>query len=466
MKDEGDFRTFDEAQRSADSRNRCAPGDADCEKRRNVCAGGTVAAIWAVACDANDRMAPPVDSEARRLLESSGAAMTTSAKVVDETETMLTTFARTRTIRERGAARAAAAVDALRAARNRLRNLRAEQESLLTRVTSAADARAFSERANVAVKSAADAVAAVTAMTTDPGIVDTTAEDREKRIAAALRAREDEDAKRKAAREADEAKRKAAREAEEARRATVIAAMQEDGRRRAEELESRRKEAEAARVAAAEASQKKLEEQRAQQQANSTASDAEKKRITEQKHGAVAKSLGDVDALLTGALVSVAATLAVANAPRDQRARAQANDQRLRNLQARAKEVRARADAAIQRGPADALAAISRAEVELAMLAAEARGATAAPTAVPAAASTNGREPAPVPSCVVDLLPPAGLDGATVALDGGKGVPLPAKVRLSSGRHAFVVSHGKRTMRQSELVVCGRVASFALNPPK
>ena len=121
----------------------------------------------------------------------------------------------------------------------------------------------------------------------------------------------------------------------------------------------------------------------------------------------------------------------------------------------------------MQRAPADALAAVSRAEVELAVLVAEARSATASAGApVVATVAPGSKEPAPVPSCIVDVLAPAGVDGASVALDGAKPVPLPTKVRLSSGRHAFVVSQGTRTSRQSELVVCGRAPSISVNPPK
>ena len=459
MKDDGDFRTFDAAQRAADSRNTCAPGDAECARHRNVCSGGSVAALWAVACDTKDRLAPPSDSEARRSLEAAGAALAASAKSVDESQAALATFARTHTVRDRGVARAAIAVDAVRASRDRLRELRAEQERLLLRVTSAADAHAFSERASAAIKSASDAVAAATAMTTDPTIVDTTAEDRERWLAAAQRAREDE-----------EAKRKAARDAEEARRQAAIATAQEEARRRNEDAEQRRKEAEAGRIAAAEASKRKLEEQQAQQQANAAASSAEKKKLAEQKHDTIAKGLGDVDTQLTAALATVASTLAIANVSRDQRARAQANDQRIRALQARAKDVRARADGALQAAPAAALATVSRAEVELAVLASEARivtasaGAPVITTTAPGAAGS--KEVAPVPTCVVDVVAPAGLTGTTVALDGAKPVPLPAKVRVSSGRHALAVSRGTQTVRQSELVVCGRVATIAVNAPK
>jgi hypothetical protein len=53
-----------------------------------------------------------------------------------------------------------------------------------------------------------------------------------------------------------------------------------------------------------------------------------------------------------------------------------------------------------------------------------------------------------------------------IAIDGAKPIASPAKVRLSSGRHAFVVTSGPRTSRQSELVVCGRVPSMALRSPK
>jgi hypothetical protein len=433
--------------------------------------------VFAVFCAGEDRVAPPGDSEARRVLDAAGTSLAAAAKSIDDVEAALTTFARTRILRDRGIPRSAAAVDAVRASKNSVRELRSEQQRLQVRATSAADAKAFSERANVSTKAAADAVAAATAIMTDPTVVDTAAEERERRMAAALRARDEDEAKRKAAREAEETRRKAAAstaqddarrraEAEEARRRAAAATAQEDAKRRAEELEQRRKDAEIARVAAAEATKRKLEEQQAQQQANAAASGAEKKKITEQKHGVVMKGLGDIDLQLGAALASVAATLAIANAPRDQRARAQANEQRIKALQARAKDVRARSDASLQRAPAEALATVSRAELELAALAVEARSVTAAAGTAVVPVTGGSKDPTVVPSCVVDVFAPPGVVEATVALDGAKPVPLPTKVRVSSGRHSFVVAQGARTSRQSELVVCGRVQSIAVNAPK
>jgi hypothetical protein len=443
-KDEADFRSFEEAQRAADARNRCAQGDAACEKRRLVCAGGTAPATWAPACDAKDRLAAPSATEGSQILDGATASLDASAKSLDEVAESLATLGRTRIVRDRGVPKIAAAADGVRSARERVRVLRAEGQRLRAGGASASDARAYAERASAAAKAATDAAAAAKSVLDDTTLVDTAAEERERRNAAFLREREAEEARRKAAREA----------------------AQEEAKRRAEEAEQRRKEAEAARVAAQEAAKRKLEEQRASAAATAAASAEEKKHVAAQKHEATSKGLAEVDAQLGAALASVAATLAVANISRDQRARAQATEQRLKALQQRSKDIRARADAGMQRAPADALYAASRAEVDLAALAAEVKTQTAAaaPSTGVAAAAPSGKDPAPVPSCIVDVVPPAGLTGATVALDGAKPVPLPTKVRVSSGRHALVVTQGARTARQSELVVCGRAQSISVHP--
>jgi colicin import membrane protein len=458
------FASFDEAQRAADARKQCAPGDAACEKARTVCSGATAPATWAPACDAKDRLAPPSDTDTSNVLRSSGAALKAARESTDRTSAELETFARTRSVRDRAVARAAAGVDGVRASRERLAILLREHERL-TAGASAADARAFTERASAATKTAADAVANAKAIMLDPTVVDAAAEERERRLAAVLRAREQDEASRKAAREADEAKRRAAREADEANRKAAREAAVAEAQRRTQEADQRRKDAEVARVAAAEAAERKMAEQRAQQSATASASSAEKKALAEQKHGAVVKGLGDVDVQISAALAGVASGLAIANLSGEARARGQRDEQRLKALQERARGIRTRADAALQRPPADGLYAVSRAEVELAALAAEARAST--PAAPASAIATKGsKEPVAVPACVIDIVPPAGLAGATVSLDGGKPVALPTKVRVSSGRHALVVAQGATTSRQSALVVCGRAQSLAVNPLK
>lgn len=444
---EGAYRSFDEAQRAADERSSCAKGDAACEQRRAVCEGGRTA-TFSPSCDDDDRIAPPRETESSRVLANATRLLTGASTEVATAEKELSAFGQTRILRDKSIPRFVEAVDKVRAARQRLDVVIVENGRFLAADTSVPNARAHDERASATVQFVASAVSAARAVLDDPSMLDLAAEERERRILAAARLREEDEAKRQ----------KAADDARRAREAAVEVAKQ-----RADEAARQNREAEAQRLATQEAARRKIEEQKAEVAANAAASESQKRALGQQKHGSVVKGLTDVDVQLRAALAAVTATLAIQNLSRDERARGQASERRIRAAQAQSAQLRARADSAVQRPPSDALATLSRTEVELTALLAEAT-AVRAPVAGSAAAA-NAKEPPPVPTCTVDVLAPAGAP-VLVSIDGAKAVAVPAKVRLSSGRHEFVATAGARTAHQSELVICGRASKVSLPAPQ
>jgi hypothetical protein len=108
---------------------------------------------------------------------------------------------------------------------------------------------------------------------------------------------------------------------------------------------------------------------------------------------------------------------------------------------------------------------------------------TPPPAPTPAPAPAPARAPAPPP--VVAILPPvipaapgnsgliptceiqfnAKTPGTTLAIDRGTRVPLPAKIRVASGRHTLLIQQGPTKSEKRELLLCGRLAEFPVEGP-
>lgn len=447
--DAGEYRSFDGAANAAAALNSCAKGDAECEKRRLVCDGGA-SATFAPVCDPADRLLGVQETESGRTIARAAQTLLLSVKTLGEAQAQLVSFARTRPVRDKAISSVAAAADRLRMATERAAVLRAENERLSIADTAPADAAAHAQRVADASKEGTLAADASNALVADPAMVDAALEERVRRLATAARTRED------AAR---------AREEAETTRREALAAAAQDASRRASDAELRRKKAEEQHLAAQEASRQKLVEQQAEARANAASTAGQRQLLAQQKHAAILKTATVVEGQLAGALSGITATLAISNLSREQRGRAQSSEQRIKSLQERTKDVRARADAVVARPSNDSLAAVSRAELELVAIVAETKSVAVRANEAPATASTNTKEPPPVPSCVIDVVA-AGTESIMVAIDGMKSVAAPTKVRLSSGRHAFVVTSGPRSARQSDLLVCGRTPSITLRSPK
>jgi hypothetical protein len=55
--------------------------------------------------------------------------------------------------------------------------------------------------------------------------------------------------------------------------------------------------------------------------------------------------------------------------------------------------------------------------------------------------------------------------GITLAVDHGKSVKLPARVRVASGRHTLSIQMGSAKSEKRELLLCGHIDTFPVEGP-
>jgi SWI/SNF-related matrix-associated actin-dependent regulator 1 of chromatin subfamily A len=434
---DGSFRTFDEAQAAADTLAACDSKDAACQSKRMSCSGGATA-TYAAWCDAKNKIASPKGSDATRAFDAVLSNLDASIASVDAAYEEIASFARTRLMKPAAAPRLAAATDAVRAARDALRAARFEAGRARATAVTEQDAKTSSDKVAPVLKEGADAVAGAKAVLQDPTIIDAPAEERRRQAAAA---------------------------AEAAARAREAAA--EAARKRKEEEAARAEAAAAARAAAIEAEKRKKEEAEALRAA-AALSIAEKKVEAERKQKAVTAKLGETQTALAAELAALGALIASPSLRQEDRAKAVESQRKLRALEEQSRALRARADAGAQRPPAEALGALTRAELEAGALATGVTAAIAASRQLRESGSAGAaaRQALAIPICALDFTPADGAQGVSLSMDGGKPVLLPAKINVSSGRHNLTITSGSKIERRSELLVCKRLQSVPIRAPK
>ena len=346
----------------------------------------------------------------------------------------------------------------------------------------AAEARALKQaeaaKAERTRREAAEATAAVNRAAAEAAEADrkTKAEAAERdRKAAALASR--------AAAEAAEAERKTRAEAQERERALAAAAA---ATARAEAAELARND-EKARIAGA---------ARAQSDARMRAWSEQAEKVQKQA-ATLTKGLSEDTAHATESAAALTAFLAHDNLTPAAKRDGTALLQRLRRIEARSTSALARAKDAErpQVEPRTALATLDQVKAETAdldrgtheaclasaaLIAAPAsvqQGRPAQNVAAPPVAAAPPPPPPPaqvasggggggVPTCEISFEPSEGSKGISLAIDGGRAMPLPAKVSLGSGRHQLSVRRGQAREDRNELFVCGRISVVPIEPPK
>ncbi len=71
--------------------------------------------------------------------------------------------------------------------------------------------------------------------------------------------------------------------------------------------------------------------------------------------------------------------------------------------------------------------------------------------------------PTLVPTCDIAFV--ARAPGTLLAIDHGQRVALPARVRVSSGRHTLLIQKGATKSEKRELLLCGHIDSFPVENP-
>jgi hypothetical protein len=433
----GAYRAYVEARRGADEANAtarsCSPADASCAEVRLSCSSAPngvapweptcVGASWSPGLLA--AITQTFDAGDRALADAGGRA----AREMDA----LTLFV-VRPLTAKGQKAIGGVAAQLRAAADKVSGAR--RDGQLLRVAGGASASAVSAWQNqqaAAVQEADAALAAVETVMNDPASIDAIAEEQ-------LRRR----------REAAEQARRALADASAAAQARIEAAAQQKARAEAEE---------------------KTRQQAADQ------------RLT-----AASLTIGDQRRKVGAALLALTGLLARPDITPGQRASALALQRQLtRELDAlkaiegravvapgspsvvvgaRASEVEGGLRAIGQQAAVSLAAAGALADVA-AVAPAVAPAPAMAPAPPPPAAPAPSRPPVTsVPTCVVQFAAAPGAVAFTLAVDGASPVPLPADVKIASGRHTLVVRAGGVQRRSSELLVCGRVRNLVLEPPK
>jgi hypothetical protein len=81
------------------------------------------------------------------------------------------------------------------------------------------------------------------------------------------------------------------------------------------------------------------------------------------------------------------------------------------------------------------------------------------PPVIPAAPGATSL----IPTCEIQF--DAKTPGTTLAIDRGQRVPLPAKLRVASGRHTLSIQHGAAKSEKRELLLCGHLDAFPVEGP-
>lgn len=174
------------------------------------------------------------------------------------------------------------------------------------------------------------------------------------------------------------------------------------------------------------------------------------------------EALGAIDARAadaSGRTAAVATKPDVAATTRAEAAKLRAKLETIRtNANALAANARAASlDGSVQRGTtklADVRTKLAKLEGELAVAIASADRLAAAPAKAEQAIAL-------VPSC--DVAFDSGSEKLTLAIDGARPVALPAKVHVTSGRHALSIRQPNgTTAKRTELLVCGRLTTMHL----
>lgn len=441
-----------------------------------TCADKT-APKWTPYCAPENGVASPLDTPTMASLVALRASVGQSLRGVRDTQSALEDFAEKRLVNKAGVTRIATSASALRTARKALVESMSAINQIRTR-GSPTDAEVASlDQASKDPRQTGDQAAKdAQATMADPTIIDTAAEERQQKIAAALAAA------------------KAAQEAAAERAA--------EARQKAEEA------AAAAKAAAAAGLQGRADATRTQLLTSLDAT--EKKRA------------------------DLAATLATFQARSDvfpqARSVGDVLTKRLADLQQRIAAERTKVDGTSSLAPDAALATLGPAggasnalagEVgrtgndvkalttspwnvqkptvtppppsEAAPAAAPAPAVAPAPTPAPAPAPAPPPvvapvpvpAPAPAPPPTVAVLPPPGpapvgpptlvptceiafdthTVGITLAIDRGKSVPLPARIRVSSGQHTLSIQMGSAKSQKRELLLCGHLDTFPVEGP-
>ena len=429
---------------------------------------------------------------------------------VEQVQKQVFAFAAEHTLTPRGQKSMADAASKLRAAKaalsatvatgNRLRT-----SSSLTEV----EVKKLEEASLAPLAGGVEASALGRSLLADASAVDTAAEQREKKTqeaeAAALAAAEARAVKQAEAAKVERARRDAAEAAAVASRAAAAAA--EATRKEKADIAERERKAEAAARAAgqaataaaqAEAAERARADEKAriagaaqaQAEARMRAS-AEQSEKVQQQTAPLNKALVDYTTRAGESARALVAFLAHDNVTPAAKRDGDSLLQRLRRIEARSNAALGRVKDAErpELEPRVSLAKLEQVRSETAELERVTRETCLASTALiaspssvnhakptqdaPAQASQPPPPPPPavirggaVPSCEISFEPSDGSKGLLLSIDGGRAVPLPAKVQLGSGRHALSVRRGQLHDERTELFVCGRISVVPIEPPK
>ena len=474
---EGQYGSFVEAKAAADVANKmakeCAGGD--CSRIRKTCTDGSVA-NWAVSCAPELTMPPAAGSGITKQLDPVVASCDQQLAALGEAQAAVFKIAVDRVLSASGQKAVAFVASNLRGAKERLAATRDEARRLRDSAqTKDADVQAFNARSAAAMPDAAAAVVEAKTFAADAAMIDMTAETRAKRVAAeeaAAKARVEDAARRRT--EAQEAAR-----ADALRRAAEAVAAAAARKEQAEAAARTRADA-AAMAASANASRLALASQ--SQAEAQTRADADLAKRVQQNHEALVRTLGENAKMAAEGGAAIAAFLALPNVMPRARTEGTALQQKLLALEGRANAGVEKANAAKGQQPTQkALDGVTQVRNDTSNVGSETRLAfVSAKTLVSAPANVsktplvaaveassvaaNGRTA--IPTCEIMLEPEGGAVGITVAVDGAKPVQLPSKIHVGSGQHVLLVQQGATVSERRELLVCNRLSTLRVAPPK
>jgi hypothetical protein len=439
---QGAFGAWSAAKQAADAANqrvqKCSGPGPGC-RDYNKCSNDE-AAVWAPYCAPDQVVQNPTEAAAaEKELGALLASVQAQLAAADDLLPKLQAYGGTANLRAAAKTRATALSTKLTDLRGKLQGVREDVQRRSGQLNGSDSKKLRASHAKL-LQEAADAASSARALMADASNVDTEADARARRQAEAEAA--------------SKARKEAADRAREEARAKKDAA----------EAEERARREEAARTAADDKA--RAESSRA----NAAARELEEAtRMIAESQSAFRTKAAELSGFLARPNLTEAATAAGVRLSRC------VQDLSGRLAAASSAADAAKAKAATAQGPG----ALARVKTQARDLGKETKQQCADVTALVGAPPPSGSQqppsappPAPspgdpsVPTCDILLDSAPGASGLLVSIDGGARVPLPAKVRLASGKHQFSVSKGKASELRSELILCGRVSRLELTEPK